>query len=134
VMTDVPVSSTAYTYVNSSLLPIAPPTATDLPRAVTGNVTPATATVRALQALTGGPTVEVAWSPVDATSGDFGFDLVRDAPVRTTFVPDPVALDFLPDAGAQGLYLVEAASDGATQLQAIDTNSPSLPPLVFVFP
>ena len=63
-MTGVPVTTTAFTNVNSAALPIAPPTATL--RTVNGTVTPATATVRALQTYTGGPTVEVAWAPVDA--------------------------------------------------------------------
>ena len=63
-MTGVPVVTTAFTDVNSAAIPIVPPVATT--RAVAGTVTPATATVRALQPFTGGPTVEVAWGAVDA--------------------------------------------------------------------
>ena len=60
VMTGVPVISTGYTYVNSSALAITPQTAASAPRTVTGTVVPPTATVRALQGLTGGPTIESA--------------------------------------------------------------------------
>ena len=50
VMTGVPVSDTAPTFVGSQTVRIVPATATSAPRRVTGSVTPATATVRALQA------------------------------------------------------------------------------------
>ncbi|MEQ1685171.1 MAG: DUF4382 domain-containing protein [Burkholderiaceae bacterium] len=133
VMTGVPVVLTAYTHVSSSAVAIAPPAAASAPRAVAGTVTPATATVRALQTLTGGPTIEAAWAPVDALSGAYSFSLPIQAPVRTVYAANPVALVFTADAGAAGKYTVEAASAGATKTLPIDVNA-AVPPLSFSFP
>jgi len=133
VMTGVPVTDTAYTYVNSAALPIVPPAAGAAPRAVAGTVAPATATVRALQTLTGGPTVQVAWAPVDAASGAFAFALGADAPVRTAYVANPATLAFAPDAGVAAHYTIEADSAGATLTQAVDVTN-AVPPLAFTFP
>lgn len=133
VMTGVPVVSTAYTYVNSSALAIAPPAAASAPRTVTGTVTPPTATVRALQPLTGGPTIESAWAPVDAVSGAFSTSLPIQAPVRTAYVASPAALAFTPDAGAAGKYTIEATSAGVVKTLPIDVSA-SVPPLSFSFP
>ncbi|MES2102327.1 MAG: DUF4382 domain-containing protein [Pseudomonadota bacterium] len=130
-MTGVPVITTAPTTINSAALPIAPG-ATTL-RSVTGSVTPATATVRALQAYTGGPTVEVAWAPVDATTGAFGFSLPIGAPVKLAWVANPVSLTFAPDAAVASKYSVEATSNGVAKTQAIDASA-VVPPLVFNFP
>lgn len=133
VMTGVPVVLTAYTYVGSSSVAIAPPAAASAPRAVTGTVAPASATVRALQALTGGPTIEVAWAPVDALTGAFSFSLPIQAPVRTVYAANPAALVFAADAGAAGKYTIEAASAGALKTLPIDVTT-TVPPLSFVFP
>ena len=38
-------------------------------RSVALPITPPSATVRALQLLSGGPTIEAAWAPVDAVTG-----------------------------------------------------------------
>jgi hypothetical protein len=133
VMTGVPVVSTAYTYVNSSALAIAPPTAASAPRTVTGTVAPPTATVRALQGLTGGPTIESAWAPVDAITGAFTASLPIQAPVRTTYVANPTALVFATDAGAAGKYTVEATSAGVVKTVPVDVTA-AVPPLSFSFP
>lgn len=133
VMTGVPVVLTAYTYVGSSTVAIAPPAAASAPRAVTGTVAPASATVRALQTLTGGPTIEAAWAPVDALTGAFAFSLPIQAPVRTVYAANPAALVFAADAGAAGKYTIEAASAGALKTLPIDVNA-SVPPLSFAFP
>ena len=53
-MVGVPVTKTALTFVGSQTVRIVPATATSLPRCITGSVTPAMATVRALQPFTGG--------------------------------------------------------------------------------
>ncbi|MEP6872807.1 MAG: DUF4382 domain-containing protein [Burkholderiales bacterium] len=133
VMTGVPVMSTAYTYVNSSTLAIAPPSAASAPRTVTGTVAPATATVRALQSLTGGPMIESAWAPVDATTGAFTTPLPIQAPVRTAYMANPAALVFTTDAGAAGKYTIEATSAGVVKTVPVDVNA-SVPPLSFSFP
>ncbi len=131
VMTGVPVLSTAFTTVNSTALAISPPVATQ--RAVTGTVTPATATVRALQPFTGGPTVEVAWGAVDATTGAFSFSLPIEAPVKTAYVANPATLTFAPDATAAGKYTLEATSAGVTKKQDINASA-VVPPVNFTFP
>jgi len=131
VMTGVPVVSTAFTTVNSATIPISPPVA--MVRSVTGTVTPATATVRALQALTGGPTVEVAWGAVDATTGAFSFSLPIEASVKTAYVANPATLTFTPDATSAGKYTLEAASAGVVKTQPIDANA-VVPPVTFTFP
>jgi len=130
-MTGVPVTDTAYTYVNSAAVPIA--LAATPVQAVNGSVVPATATVRALQTLTGGLTVQVAWAPVDAGNGAFAFALGAGAPVRTAYVPNPAALAFVPDTGAAAHYTIEAAAAGAIKTQPVDVTS-AVPPLAFTFP
>jgi uncharacterized protein with GYD domain len=131
VMTGVPVLATAITNVNSTVLPIALPAATQ--RAVTGTVAPATASVRALQALSGGPTVEVAWGAVDPDTSAFAFSLPIEAPLKTAYVANPAALPFAADAAAAAKYTLEAASNGATRTLAIDATA-VVPPVVFTFP
>jgi hypothetical protein len=133
VMKGVPVTETAYTYVNAASQPLAPPAAASAPRAVGGTVTPATATVRALQTLTGGPTVEVAWASVDAGSGAFAFALPVDPPVTAAYSANPGTVAFTTDAAAAGMYTIEAASGGATKSQSINAKS-AVPPLSFTFP
>jgi hypothetical protein len=134
VMTGVPVTTTTVTTVNALATAIAPPTLAQPARGVAGNVTPATAAVRALQALNGGLTIEAAWAAVDATTGNFAFTLPIDAPVRTTYVANPPTMTLTPDTLALGLYTIAAESAGVTKTQGpIDTNL-AVPPLTFVFP
>lgn len=133
VMTGVPVVTTAYTYVNSATVPISPPAAASAPVVVNGTVTPATATVRALQGLTGGPTIEFTWLPVDASNGNFAAALPPGAPVKTTYVANPTTLNFTADAAAAGKYTLEAQSGSAVLTQAVDVNT-AVPPVTFTFP
>jgi hypothetical protein len=130
VMTGVPVVSTAYTNVNSDTVRIAPQATTM--RTVTGTVTPASATVRALQTFAGGPTVEVAWGSVDVGSGAFEFVLPIGAPVKTAYVANPAVLNFVADA-VPGRYTLEAVAGGVTKTQLIDVTAPVLP-VAFTFP
>lgn len=132
VMTGVPVLTTEYTYVNSAGVPIAPAAAASAARIVDGSVTPSSASVRALQSFTGGPTVEVGWAPVDPDNGKFSFSLPVDAPVKTAYVRDPATLTFIANDKA-GLYTIEASSAGSVKVQDIDVKVPVLP-LVFSFP
>ena len=110
-----------------------PATATSLPRHVTGSVTPVTATVRALQAFTGGPTVEVASPSVDAGSGAFELDVAVDAPQKTSFVPNPASIAFTADPAVAGLYTLEATSAGAKKSMNINATAP-VPAVVLSFP
>jgi hypothetical protein len=133
VMTGVPVDTVAVTNVSSATVPIVPPIATLGTGSVTGTVTPATATVRALQDFDGGPRVEVAYAAVDADTGAFAFDLPLDAPVRTAYVAAPASISFTADPSAAGQYTIEAASEGLLEAQAVDVRVP-VPPLVFSLP
>ncbi|MDP2065341.1 MAG: DUF4382 domain-containing protein [Hydrogenophaga sp.] len=131
VMTSVPVTTATVTTVNGTATAITP--AVSASRTVTGTVTPTTATVRATQALAGGPpAIEVAWAPVDADTGRFAFTLALAAPGKTAYVANPATLTFTP-AAAAGLYRLEAASGAATKFQAIDVTAP-VPPVTFTFP
>ena len=139
VLSSVLVTTTEYTVINNALAPIVPPPATA--RAVAGTVASATATtaaVRALQALTGGPTVEVAWAAVDVPTplaGAFGFSLPIEAPVRASFLNKPTTLTFVADAPAASKYTIEASAGGVVKPpQAIDTSAAVLPALTFTFP
>jgi Domain of unknown function (DUF4382) len=132
VMTAVPVVSGTPTTVSTTALPITPPLSVTVPRAVTGSVNPATATVRALQALSGGPTVEVAWIPVDALNGAFATTLTQAAPQKLAYVANPVSLPFVADNAVAGQYTVEARSAGVVQTQAVNANAP-VAPLAFTF-
>ena len=133
VLTGVPVVTTAYTILNSASAPFAPASAASAARTVTGTVNPATATVRVLQALTGGPTVEVAWAPVDALNGSFSAALPVNAPVKAAYSAT-VAPTFTPDTAAAARYTFEARSGTAVPLtQAVNVSAP-VAPLVFTFP
>jgi hypothetical protein len=130
VMTGVPVVSTAFTTINSASVPISP--AGSATRVVTGTLTPATATVRAIQALSGGPTVQAAAGVVDG-SGGFTFTLPIGAPVKTAYAVNPVSLGFIADSAAAGKYTLEAKSAGVVQLRPIDVSA-VVPPVIFLFP
>jgi hypothetical protein len=133
IMTGVPVVSSSITTVNSTTTRIVTPTATF--RTVNGTVNPATTTVRALQLLTGGPKIEVAWGLVDdlATPATFSFSLPIEAPVMTAYVANPVSLNFVADTAAAGTYTLEASSGAVVKTQVIDAKA-SVPAVTFTFP
>ena len=133
VMTGVPVVSSSITTVNSTTTRIVTPTATL--RTVNGTVNPATTTVRALQLLTGGPKIEVAWGLVDdsATPATFSFSLPIEAPVKTAYSATPGLLNFVDDATAAGLYTLEASASGVIKTQVIDAKA-TVPAVTFTFP
>ena len=133
VMTGVPVVTTAYTVLNSAAAPFAPASAASAARTVTGTVSPSTATVRVLQTLTGGPTVEVAWAPVDALNGSFSAALPVSAPLKAVYSAS-VAPSFAADAGAAARYTFEARSGTATPLTRTVNVSAPVEPVVFTFP
>jgi hypothetical protein len=128
VVTGVP-AGTGTTVVNGTATAIAPPVS---PMAdVTGSLTvsntltttPLTdATVQALQALTGGPTIAVAAQPVDSTAGTYRFHLPTAAPLKAPFAGGGT-LTFTVDAPVAGKYAIQAQSPGkATQTQAADIS------------
>ncbi|NKI96198.1 DUF4382 domain-containing protein [Rhizobacter sp. SG703] len=133
VMTGVPVTLAAYTYVASASAPLVPPVSTPADRPVGGTVMPAPATVRALQTLGGATTVEVRGGNVDGLTGAFQLLLPNGAPVASPYAADPLLLNFKADAGAAGHYVVEATSSGVSKTQAVDTSVP-VAELNFTFP
>lgn len=146
VMTGVPVSDTANTYVGSDTVRIA--LADSLTGDATANVTLNNSTentgvtVRALQTAYNGPTVEVASMPVDALSGAFTFTLPLGSPQVTTYAVNPVEIVFVPDSTepaqtAAGKYTLEASIEGLTpQIAAIDllTTNPASATFPFTAP
>jgi hypothetical protein len=136
VMTGVPVVTTAYTHVNSESARIALIASSTNNASgtvsVNGSMVNTGATVRALQALHNGPTVEVAGMPVDADTGAYGFSLPVGAPQITAYEVNPVSVTFAPDSAdpaltAAGKYTLEASIDGlASQTAAINLSGGSL--------
>ena len=133
VMTGVPVDTVAATTVSSEGMPIAPRKAPSGTRSVKGAVLPATAMVRALQALDDGLVIEVANAPVNAQSGGFAAALPIDAPQRTAYVASRDSIAFTDVDAAAGLYTFEAASAGVVKSQGVDVRA-KVAPLAFSFP
>jgi hypothetical protein len=120
VVTNVPVG-TATTVVNGTATAIAPPaspmgdvsgavTATTVSGSTTTSVAVTDANVTALQALTGGPTIEVKSQPVDATNGTYTLHLPTAAPVKASFPTGTATLAFTPDTAVAGQYTLQASS------------------------
>jgi hypothetical protein len=133
VITSVPTGSST-TVVSTAANPIVLPTSSMAD--VTGTVTASTltngttvtapvtdATLRALQALTGGPTIEVANQPADATLGTYHFRLPMAAPVKAAY-GGTTTLTLTPDASVAGKYTIEAsAPNRATATKPADVSS-----------
>ena len=131
VVTAVPVTATAPTTVSSTSRPLDPPPSIE--RGVSGTLNPPTAPVRALQALTGGRSIEIGWAPVDSLNGRFAFSLPTDAPVRAVYSANPAALAFVGNPASAGKLTLEAASGTQRKVEPIDLFS--LPASVtFTFP
>lgn len=98
--------------------PMANVTGTVSVTSVSGSSTVSTAltdaTVRALQPLTGGPTIELGHQPVDSVLGTYSFRLPSAAPRKAPFVSAGTALSFTDDAAAAGKYNIEATAPGRT--------------------
>jgi hypothetical protein len=120
VVTNVPAGTTT-TVVNGTATAIAPPAsamaditgsvaATTVSGSTTTSVAVTDADVRALQVLTGGPTIEVANRAVDATSGSYSLHVPVGAPVKATFPTGTATLAFTPDTAVAGQYTVEASA------------------------
>lgn len=131
VITGVPVTTTEYTYLGSvtARIPLAPSDTHDATGFVSlgGSVIDTGATVRALQTLHNGPTIEVASETVDAGNGEYGFTLPIGSPRITSYLGvNPLSVIFPPDSDdtaltAAGKYTLEASIDGlTTQTAAIN--------------
>ncbi len=126
VITGVAVGSGVPTTLNTSLTGLLPPVLSFPLRAVSGTLAPATGTIRALQTLTGTTPVEVAWAPVDALAGTFGFLLPVDPPVRSAWTEAGFS-PFVVDAAAGAHYTLQAAAGGVTKDVAVDASVPVAP-------
>lgn len=119
VVTGVPVTTTAYTYVGSDTVRLTPP-ASAASATVSGTVTLAGSTantegsVRALQALTGGPSVEVAFANADAASGAYSMRLPLAAPVLTPYMASPTSFTWTSTPADAAKYRFEALASGVT--------------------
>jgi len=131
VVTGVP-AGTASTVINGTATAIVAPVSPmvdvtgSLTVSSTSTITPITdATVQALQALTGGPTVELGNQPVDSTLGTYRFRLPSGAPVKAAFTAGST-LTFTVDAAAAGKYTIQAQAAGkATQTKPADVSAGS---------
>jgi hypothetical protein len=75
------------------------------------------ATVRALQSLAGGTTIEVVSQPVDAVLGSYRFRLPVGAPVKAPYVSSTAALVFTADPSVAGKYTIQVESPGRANLE-----------------
>ena len=84
------------------------------------------ATARALQPLTGGPTIELGNQNVDSVLGTYRFRLPVGAPVKAAFASGS-ALSFAADSAVAGKYTIQVQSPGrATQEKPADiTGGPA---------
>ena len=77
------------------------------------------ATVRALQPLTSGPTIEIDSTPVDSVLGTYGFRLPVAAPVKASYSTG--TMTFAADSAAAGKYTIQVqAPDRANQEKSAD--------------
>ncbi|WBY02439.1 DUF4382 domain-containing protein [Ramlibacter tataouinensis] len=131
VVSSVPVGTSTLS-LNDSSAAIAPPASTVRElrgtASVGGSGTPTLvldASVRALQALSGGPVVELAATPVDAVEASYTFSLPAAAPVRAPFAAS--GLSFKADDPVAGKYRLQANAPGRTGLtQDADISSSDL--------
>jgi hypothetical protein len=126
VITGVPAGTTT-TVVSGTATAIAPPVSamadvmgTVTTTSVSGSSTVSTAvtdaTARALQTLTGGPTIELASQPVDAALGSYKFRLPVGAPVKAAYSAT-APLAFAADTAVAGKYKVQVKSPGRADLE-----------------
>jgi hypothetical protein len=116
VITGVPVTNTAATYVGSDTVRINTPASTNSYVAsgtVTVNGSPVAtgAVVRALQSFPTGPTFEAASATVDDLTGEYSFTLPAGDPVKTLYAANPASITFAIDAtppSQAGKYTLEA--------------------------
>ncbi|HSV59827.1 MAG TPA: DUF4382 domain-containing protein [Variovorax sp.] len=123
VVTSVPVADQTVTTLNATTSALAVPTSptATLSGAVTTASSPSEAQVRALQPLSGGPTIVVADRPVDSDTGAYAYAAPVNAPLVAPYVVAPTALVFAPNTAAAGKYVVEASGAGAVKTASSPT-------------
>ena len=121
VMTGVPVTAAGITTIGSNSARINTPTSTNSYAAsgtfsvTSGGVTSSANTggsVRATQALTGGPTIEVGYVNADNTTGAYSLTLPAGAPAKLAYAAGATTFAFASDAADAGKYKLEAGATG----------------------
>ena len=121
VMTGVPVTAAGITTIGSNTARINTPTSTNSYAAsgtfsvTSGGVTSSANTggsVRATQALTGGPTIEVGYVNADNTTGAYSLTLPAGAPAKLAYAAGATTFAFASDAADAGKYKLEAGATG----------------------
>ena len=127
IVTGVPSSANVSTTINSVAFPILPPTSgtQSVSGAVSWGVGPDNTVdtggvVRALQLLTGGPTIEVASDNAGHDDGHYEMALPLGAPVKAPYVAGSVPLLFTPDAAVMGNYRLAATVARSSEVQFAD--------------
>jgi hypothetical protein len=124
VVTGVPAYANVSTTVNGLAFPIDPPASN--PQQVGGTVSIGASTVdtggvvRALQLLSGGPTVEVASANADADDGGYEMWLPLGAPMKAPYVAGSAQLLFTPDVAVIGNYRLAAGVAGSAVVKFAD--------------
>lgn len=140
-ITGVPVTATAYTYVNASSAVIDPPVSAmhiASGTVATTGVSPIDATVNVIKKYTGGPNVVVAGAPVDGSSGAFSYSLPGGAPVKTSYVASATSLSFTADIPVPptqtGKYTLSATAGSITKTADVDVTSADSTTTAIVIP
>jgi len=137
VVTNVPVSATASTDINTVGTPIDPPSSPvvhTIHGSVSTGTTPVDARVAIVKRYNGGPDVTIAGAPVDGTTGALLYTVPTLAPVRAPYVPGLAPLVFSPDnTPPTGAFTVVVTAKGTTQSQVVDATSTD-PAVSFTFP
>jgi len=127
IVTGVPSSANVSTTINRVALPILPPASGT--QSVSGtvswgvgpdNTVDTGGVVRALQLLTGGPTIEVASDNAGHDDGHYEMALPLGAPVKAPYVAGSVPLLFAPDAAVMGNYRLAATVTRSSEVQFAD--------------
>ena len=138
VMTGVPVVTTAFTNIGSATARINTPVSANSYAAsgtITANASLANTggAVRATQALSGGPTIEVGYANADAVSGTYSVTLPAGAPAQLAYAAGATTFTFVADATNAGKYKLQASATGFTPKTtdiALTANTPES----FAFP
>jgi hypothetical protein len=118
VVTGVPVTTTAHTLVGSESVRLVPPVSAASAHVsgavrLGGSVANTEGSVRALQTLTGGPTVEVGHANADSVNGTYAMRLPLAAPVMTAYATSPTTITWTSTPADAARYRFEARAVGA---------------------
>ncbi len=123
VMTGVPVTATAITTLGSDTLRIVPPTS---PMAevtgtltLSGQVANTAGSVRALQVLAGGPSVEAAFAAADVVTGRYALAVPLGVPVKAPYQAGATSFNWVANVADAGKFKLEAKA-GTAPTQTVD--------------